>query len=215
MFAGHIQDLEEEIAFFQAMEGPPPPVVPVGELHALALDSQSVHTGPVNKQTQAGLDLLLETPVATEMSAVVEIAIQWGNKSPKARTAVVKDMSNWYKTKSCRVNNDRLYKRALDGLWSRIQLSPAKDDLLQRLWEECHESLHMCCEGHISRLCNVMCGFDDAFKAPVSVGEMLQQRMSAIAEMDLDVHHKVGHAWAVFEELATPMEERMSWLEAF
>lgn len=214
-FVLYAQVLEEEIAFFDVLH-PPAAVVPVGELHALALDNQSVHTAPVNKQTQECLDLLLATPVAdTEASAVVEIASLWGEKHPKSLVAVVKDMRSWYKTKTCRTKDDYLYKRALDGLWSRIKLSPVKDELLQRLWEECHESLKMCCEGHISRLCNVMCGFDDAFKAPVSVGEMLQQRMSAIAELEVSVHHKVGEAWAVFEELAIPMGERMAWLEAF
>jgi hypothetical protein len=214
-FTTYAQVLEEEIAFFRVLH-PPPGVVPIGELHALALDNQSVHTAPVNKQTQECLDLLLATPVAdSEASSVVEIASLWGDKHPKSLAAVVKDMRAWYKTKTCRSKDDHLYKRVLDGLWARIQLSPAKGELLQRLWEECHESLNMCCEGHISRLCNVMCGFDDAFKAPVSVGEMLQQRMSAIAELEMDVHHKVGEAWAVFEELAIPMGERMAWLEAF
>ena len=211
-----INTLDEDIAFHRNHLVPVLPVMPLGELHALSLDTQSVHTAPVNKQTQEGLDLLLDTHVEpSDICTITGIASSWDNKSPKAIASVVKDMRTWYKTKTCRTKNDYLYKRALDGLWSRIQLSPAKDDLLQRLWEECYESLKMCCEGHISRLCNVMCGFDDEFKAPVSIGEMLQQKMSAIAEMDIDVHHKVGEAWVVFEELAVPMEERMSWLEAF
>lgn len=215
-FVLYAEMLEEEIAFYHQVNPPAAAVVPLGELHALALDNQSVHTGPVNKQTQAGLDLLLEVPLEpSELSTVTEIVSLWGDKHPKSLVAVAKDMRAWYKTKTCRVKDDCLYKRALDGLWARIQLSPAKSDLVQRLWEECHESLNMCCEGHISRLCNVMCGFDDAFKAPVSVGELLQQKMSAIAEKDIHVHHKVGEAWAVFEELAIPMEERMAWLEAF
>ena len=214
-FLAYMDVLVEEIAFFHQLH--PEALVPLkGELHALSLDNQSVHTGVVNKQTQEGLDVLLETPVVqSELSAVMEIANLWTDKHPLTLVAVVKDMRNWYKTKTCRTKDDALYKRALDGLWARIKLSPAKEDLLQRLWEECHESLNMCCEGHISRLCNVMCGFDDAFKAPISVGELLQQRMAAIAEKEVDVNHKVGEAWAVFEELSTPMGERMSWLSAF
>lgn len=194
----------------------PPIVVPVSELHRLSLDTQNVHTGPVNEQTQAGLDLLVETPVETsEISTLVLLESYWSTKDPKSLTAVMKDMKLWYKSVSCRTKNDRLYRRALDGLWARIQLSSAKEDLLQRLWEEALESVKMCCEGHLSRLCNVLCGFDDAFKAPVSVGELLQQRIAAIAVKDIHVHHKVGEAWAVFEELTIPMEDRMAWLEAF
>ena len=207
--------LNDELGHY--MELHPPPAVPLkGELHALSLDNQSVHTGPVNRQTLTGLDLLLETSVPlTEVSTVVEIANLWATQRPKVLMAVVKDMRNWYKTKTCRDRGDNLYRRVLDGLWTRIKLSPMKDELLQRLWEECRESVDTCCEGHISRLCNVMCGFDDAFKAPLSVADRLQMEMASIAAKEIHVHLKVGEAWAVFEELSIPMGERMAWIEAF
>ena len=109
---------------------------------------------------------------------------------------------------------DFLYRRALDGLWTRIKASPHRVELTERLWQECSEACEMCCDGHLARLCNVMVGFDDAFKPPVSAGELLQQRIASIAEMELDIHYKVGEAWKVFEELAIPMAERIPWLEA-
>jgi hypothetical protein len=124
-------------------------------------------------------------------------------------------MIRWYDSKTCRTEDDRLYQRLLDGLWTRIKLSPHKDDLVQRLWEEALESLKMCCEGHISRLCNVLVGYDETFKAPVSTGEMLQQRISAIAAEDISIPHKVVKAWEVMEELEIPREQRMEWIEAF
>jgi hypothetical protein len=61
----------------------------------------------------------------------------------------------------------------------------------------------------------VLVGFDDAFVAPVPVGEILQQKIAVIAAKDVSVEHKVGEAWRVFEELKIPMAERMPWLEAF
>jgi hypothetical protein len=73
----------------------------------------------------------------------------------------------------------------------------------------------MCCDGHINRLVNVMSGFDEQFAPEVPVGERLQQRIGLIAGKDIAVEHKVGEAWAVFEELKIPMDERMPWLEAF
>ena len=77
------------------------------------------------------------------------------------------------------------------------------------------ESLGKCCEGHISRLCNVLVGFDDSFKPVVSAGELLQQKLAAIAERDIQVEYKVGEAWILFEELGIPIEERNAWIEAF
>jgi hypothetical protein len=188
---------------------------PKTELEALSRDNQNVHTPAVNKQTQDAVTALLETPVAVGQDTLVELQEAWRTRPSVSRKSVLKDVSRWYKTSMCRVEEDYLYQRLLDGLWTRIKLSPNKEDLVQRLWEECFESLKMCCEGHISRLCNVLVGYDETFKAPVSAGEMLQQRIAAIAGEDISVPHKVVKAWEVMEELQIPREQRMEWIEAF
>lgn len=214
------ETLEEEIAFWQELHRMPRAVVPQSDLHRLSLDGQSVHTKEVSKQTNETLKLLLETPVEPDdVSSLDRITWEWCDKpynpGSKAFRDVMKDMRRWYAVSECRTENDWLYKRALDGLWARIKVSPMKDELLQRLWEEAYESLKMCCEGHISRLCNVFVGFDEAFKPQVSVGELLQQKMAAIAEKDIPIERKVGEAWLVFEELKIPREQRLDWIEAF
>ena len=99
-------------------------------------------------------------------------------------------------------------------------LNAEKDDerrteLFRRLWEECAESVGMCCEGHISRLCNVLVGFDEAFQPPVPFGEILQSKMAAIAGLDISDDEKRRQANAFFDEHGTPAEERTAWLEAF
>jgi len=188
---------------------------PKTELEGLARDNQNVHTAAVNKQTADGLTALLETDVAVDQHTLVELQGAWRSRPLASRKSVLKDVTRWYQTKTCRTEDDYLYQRLLDGLWTRIKLSPHKDDLVQRLWEECSESLKMCCEGHISRLCNVLVGYDETFKAPVSAGEMLQQRISAIAAEEISLPHKVVKAWEVMEELQIPREQRMDWIEAF
>lgn len=208
LFLQHAEVLEEEIIFMEDAYRPPPQLK--GELHALALDSQNVHTGAVNTQTATGLDILLNTPVPESQVTLDELTEAWAGKD--MLSPVLQDVRKWHRTKTCRDLNDNLYRRALDGLWVRIKDMP---ELVQRLWEECVESVGMCCDGHLSRLCNVMVGFDDAFKPVVSVAEVLQQKMAAIAGKDVASHVKVGEAWAVFEELAIPMDQRMAWLEAF
>jgi len=60
----------------------------------------------------------------------------------------------------------------------------------------------------------VLVGFDDAFEPPVPKGEILQQKMAAIAGLDVDTDEKVRQATAVFEELEIPESEREPWLEA-
>jgi hypothetical protein len=89
-----------------------------------------------------------------------------------------------------------------------------RGELVKRLWEECVESLDMCCEGHISRLANVFVGFDSAFKSPASPNEMLQAQIAEIAQMKLRLETKLAKANAVMDELKVPVEERAPWLEA-
>ena len=214
--------LDEEIAFWEELHVLPQNVVPVSDLHRLALDGQNVHTKEVTTQTNEGLEILLNTPpVDIRFNALEDITWEFCDKpwrkpdDRKTFRAVLKDMRRWYETPTCREENDWLYKRVLDGLYARIQASPLKEELIKRVWEEAVDSLGMCCDGHITRLCNVLVGFDEAFKPPVSVGEILQQKMAAIAAKDITVERKVGEAWVVFEDLGIPREQRLDWLEAF
>lgn len=201
-----VEDVRDELEIMNVVERTTPTQT---ELQRLASDSQNVHTGPVNKQTKANEEILLSTPVPTNPNTLKEISNKLCNKK------VVKDINKWYNAKTCRNTNDYLYKRLLDTLWIRIKSSEHKEELTKRLQEETLESLKMCCEGHISRLCNVLVGFDDEFKAVVSTGELLQQKIAGIANKDIGVEYKVGEAWIIFEELGIPIEERNAWIEAF
>lgn len=203
--------LEDEWRWFLRVR-PPPKEIATSELHALALDAQNVHTGAVNRQTSTTLALLLDTPVPPRQDTMAEVREVW--KGRKGRADVIKDIDRWYSTSECREVDDWLYERALDGLWARIWDSDHKAALVERLWEECSDAVGVCCEGHLSRLANVLVGFDDEAKPEVSVGELLQQKIAAIAELDLSIEDKVGHAWAVFDELAIPMDQRIEWVDA-
>ena len=219
VFNSHMNALEDEIEYVAMIHGNPVPEIglppaPPDSLAALARDSQNVHTGPVNKQTMEGLEMFTKVEVSDKPNTLTELAEAWADKHWKSLDSTLADIRKWYRTKFCLAPGDNMYRRALDGLWALIKTSPHRIELTERLWEECCEARDKCCGGHLARLCNVMCGFDDAFKPPVPVGELLQQRISAIAEKEMDIHLKVGEAWLVFEELAIPMNDRMPWLEA-
>jgi hypothetical protein len=212
-YTGLAEMLDEELVFWGQLHVLPEGVAVKSDLHRLSLDAQNVHTKEVNALTNDSLALLLSTDVSPDQNTLADLNELWANK--KGFKSVKKDMLRWYETATCREDNDRLYKRTLDGLWANIKMSKFKNDLLERLWEECFESVKMCCDGHISRLCNVLVGFDDAFKPEIPIGVLLQQKMSAIAAKDVRVEYKVGEAWAVFEELNIPRDQRLDWLEAF
>lgn len=190
---------------------------PVRPLARFAQDRQNVHTAAIVRQTNAGEEKLLAVktdgkPVGLKILRV--FAARAGHLHHVLE--VMNDVDHWYRQMNCRINGDRLYGRVLEGLWTLIQQQPeaTRHELQRRLWEEMCESVAMCCEGHLSRLVNVMVGFDESFKPPVSVGEMLQTKMSAIAGGSLSNEEKLAQARVVMAELAVPDAEQTAWLEA-
>ena len=173
-------------------------------LQRLAHDNQNVHTAEVNAQTKRAIDILTSVPMPHLQSTLQEI-------KSKVNPNTYYDVTGWYAVQ----DNDRLYKRLLDGCVAYINASSHKTELWTRLCQEMDESVTKCWMGHITRLCNTFVGFDDRFAAPVPVGELLQQRMSAIAAKDIETEAKIDEAIAVLDELNVPDSERAAWLDAF
>jgi len=207
-----------------AEDQPPPP--PMGPLGRLAADRQNVHTTAVTQQTNDNLDLLLEATPSTP-GDTLSILTRWWMAVMRPPFEdywrVMEDVRHWYGKRTCRKTNDTLYKRVLEGLVEKVLLATDDrtpeanalfEELVKRTWEECEESVGMCCDGHLSRLANVLVGFDEAFRPPVAVGEMLQQKIAAIAELKVSAKHKLQRAVAVMDELKVPVEDRAPWLEA-
>lgn len=198
-------DVREHLRMYHVLH--PEEATQTTDLQRLAQDNQNVHTKEVNEQTTETQEFLLKTLVPKGQDTLVELESAWYEKETKK---VMKDIRMYYKL----LDNDHLYQRVLDGLWAHIQEHPHRSELIERLWEEATESVTKCYHGHMSRLSNVLVGFTDEVKADVPVGEILQQKIAVIAEKQIPTTHKVGEAWAVFEELHVPMVERDAWIEA-
>jgi hypothetical protein len=212
---GHVPQAQPAVA--------PPRPAPVGDgLDALAYDSQNVHRAVVARQTNANMDLILATPdVPNNVRSHELLAMEWLAMRVAPWTQVrrvVDDIYAWRAKDTCRMLNDQLYRRLINALVMRVRRMTnveLRTEVTRRIYEECEEAVGYCCEGHISRLCNVLVGFDDAFKPPVPFGEILQAKMAAIAGMDIELDGKVKLAMEFFDEHKVPQEERMAWLDAF
>ena len=231
-FGGHVDEFRQYWTWVEhGMHGPepvfePPPPIRVPrvddrELARLVRDNQNVHTAYVSRQTNEAVDRLLAVVVPDSQQTELTLVRNWVLMSPPPRMGnlirTMSDVNRWFHQSTCRENNDRLYNRVMRGLVALVNQQPeeARRELFKRLWEECYESVNMCCEGHISRLCNVMVGFDDAFQPPVSTGEVLQTKMAMIAGLDVPTEMKRTHAIAVMNELGVPEDQRAAWLDAF
>ena len=200
-----------------------PPAQPLGQMGRLAVDTQNVHREVVVKQTNSNVELLLGEEHAADQDTLGWVTGWWMHQptAPAFETfwRVMEDVRHWYGKRTCKSTSDYLYRRVLDGLVSKVAKvaegnAELHGELTKRLWEECNEAVGMCCEGHISRLANVLVGFDETFKPPVPVGEILQTKLAAIAGMKLSPKLKLQKAVAVMDELNLPAAERGPWLEA-
>lgn len=203
---------------------PDPPPVPraQNDLARIAADNQNVHTRIVSQQTNRGLEKLLAAGVGRSAIRGPEwIGARWlvkcyGRWEDVSRT--IADMKHWYNLRMCRTQDDRLYQRALDGLYWMIRDiddEEIRNELYKRVFEECVESVGLCCDGHISRLCNVLVGFDEAFTSQFTFGESVQNRMATIYGMEIDTPEKIRLAIEFFNDYGVAETERVSWLEAF
>ena len=190
-----------------------------GQLAALANDNQNVHTGPVNKQTRTSLHIMTSADVPQGQKTLDEILTAWVTDLQVGTqiSEVYKDMLTWASKKTVIQDDDYLYRRALRGLWAMIKKydGEIRLELTKRLWEECNESVSMCAQGHLSRLANVLVGFDAQFKSPQSLKESLQNALAYISMQDEPLTEKIEKATAVMDELEVPLEERQAWLDAF
>jgi hypothetical protein len=203
----------------QAVEVVVPPQRP-RELQALARDAQNVHTQVVTAQTNAATEKLLAAVVPDDQQTEKSMIRAWLSGVHTGWNRILStatDVNRWFNTKTCRAPDDMLYRRMLRGLIAMINRTDdeQRTELYKRLWEECHESVGMCCEGHLSRLCNVLVGFDETFQPPVSLGELMQQKMAAISGLDVPEEEKRRQAIQWFDEHAVPEPERVAWLDAF
>lgn len=205
----------------------PDPVAPAAarapELGRIALDRQNVHTRIVSEQTNKIQAKLFEKGGDTNkrLSQFPKMAIAtWlmkGWLSFDRLPDLSRDLHRFYSLKMVRQENDYLYRRMFNAAATIIKNEPDRErqmELTRRLCEECVESIGMCAEGHLTRLCNVFVGFDDAFQPPVAVGELLQQKIAAISTMDVPLEERLKQARAVFAELHIPDAEQAPWVEA-
>lgn len=204
--------------FINAPRRPPPRT----ELEGFARDTQNIHTRVVTEQTNTALNILLNAEVPAGQKTVTESHMAFMGHIAAGRIAtslekigdVDRDVKRWYRVSSCRADGDYLYKRTLDGLWAKIKTSSERQELEIRLWQEMVDSLGMCCDGHISRLTNVLSGFDEAFAPQLSPAELLQNRMAVISGMDGGIILQVAEALTAFKELKVPQDQWEAWIDA-
>ena len=196
---------------------PPPPDTRT-ELQRLAQDTQNVHTAPVSQQTNRGIEELMKLTVPPEQNTLHELRTTWTAiyTGRAVDERIYHDMALWYNQPTCCKENDWLYKTLLDRLLVKIKSfkdAAVKRQLFMRLQQECADSYHMCCIGHINRIINVMVGFDESFQPSIPKGEILQNKFAMFSQIEDDTE-KYVQATALLAELGVVGDEAAVWLDA-
>jgi len=200
-------------------------------LLSLALDTQNIHTGAVNVKANEAMDSILKTVVSEGCGIFEVIILLWhvwvGDlMTPLSNSSLFKSVDHDIKTHALNIFyiNEKgetvqefRYQRLLCCVVQKIQRnnSETRQELYVRLWEECVDSLGMCFQGHMSRLCNVFSGFDPDLPLVASRGEQIQAAFQDLSTKNPFFFEKKKEAFKIFEKFLIEDEEtKRGWLSA-
>lgn len=206
-------------------------------LLTLASDKQNVHTGAINVKANEAMDSILKTVVPFGFSAFLLpevlnlIWFRWNNteqivSKPRfldyewpLRTDMKRHAMEIFYLRTGEEGDELVqelrYKRLLCCVVAKIEQSHSemRNELYIRLWEECLDSLGMCFQGHMSRLCNVFSGFDPGLPLVASRGEQIQAAFQDLSTKNILFSQKKEEAFKIFEKFSIEDEEtRKGWL---
>jgi hypothetical protein len=189
-------------------------------LAGLAGDGQNVHTQAVVNQTNDGITIIRKTLIPKGQKTLDEIFNAWISLFPECIeliSPVYEDMQKWGTCRTVIKKGDFEYRKVLRGIWAKIKTyeGDIRLELIKRLWEECYESVGMCAQGHLSRLANVLVGFDETIKPPSSTKQYFQEKIANLSRKNLPTEEKIRLATELMDEVELPQDERTPWLEAF
>lgn len=193
-------------------------------LLTLALDKQNIHTGAVNVKANEAMDSILKTVVSEGCIFQVIFLLYdvWYTSWASSRffgllhnDIKTHALDIFYINEKGETVQELRYQRLLCCVVQKIENSETRDELYVRLWEECVDSLGMCFQGHMSRLCNVFSGFDPDLPLVASRGEQIQAAFQDLSTKNLSFFEKKKEAFKIFETFLIEDEEtKKGWLSA-
>ena len=186
---------------------------PVGsiDLEAFARDPESVHRSSVQDTLQQGLDFLMAIPLVPGTNAFHEILNEYITANLfRTKRNICKTLAVDLDTLSVQIGTHLIvYTDLLDHLWAYIKGHEHKDALVKRLMEELEEGVDTCGNGKVSRLVNVLAGFEEGL-ASADLQEAFQSKMAALRSAP----DRLQQAQELFREYTIPVDEQRSWLQA-
>jgi hypothetical protein len=183
------------------------------ELEAFALDRQNVHTTVVVSAVKTMITKVLEIPVPVEyrtetMKTLSEVIDQC---QPPLK-AVWQMAAKYCNNEDIYDMGPGIYAKVLNAVWQFIKTSEHQQDLKDILKAELTDSIGMCAQGNLSRICNVLSGYMEGLDVR-SDREVLGDKLAQLREIE-DVQQRIHVGRALLHNLHIPETEWAPWLEA-
>ena len=179
-------------------------------------DKQNVHTAVAVKQTKDIVDKILKIPVPEEYrwntsycSKTPGEIITDCKLTPKAAWQMQAKYSQEENIYEMGVG---IYGKVLDGVWQYIKSSKDKADVISALRVELEDSVGMCAQGNLSRICNILAGFMDGVGSQESLAEILGRELPRLIQI-IDPRTRMKEAINLMSNNNVPKDERMIWIE--
>jgi len=181
------------------------------DLEAFARDPQSVHRSSVQESLQKGLDFLMTVPITPPLDSFNEIVNEYmGADLFRQKRPVCLALALDIDTLSVQIGPQLIvYADLLNHLWAYIRGHEHKGELVKRLMEELEEGMNTCGNGKVSRLVNVLAGFEEGILV-ADLESAFQSKMAALRSLP----DRLYSAQELFREYAIPVDEQESWLQA-
>ena len=186
-------------------------VLPSAALRVFGADHENVHTPVATGPTEQALAVIAAWPDES-IDLWDRLVLTLGLDTEALWTEVEWDV------KRC-ISFGYTYGLILERMVAKIDSKELEiqKELFRRLTEEIVEGVGLCAQGKMTRLANVLRGFDpeiDACVSPVPSREQFQNRFVVITKSMLPIPMQKELALQLMEECLIPEGEREGWLAA-
>jgi hypothetical protein len=183
----------------------------LGELERFANDNQNVHLTATVQMVKTVVDRVLKIPVPEEFHGsrtVGEMILH----VPMPPDSVQWFVKKYFADEDIYEYGHGIYAKVVNAVWQYVRSSPDKKDLCSILATEIQDSIGMCAQGNLTRICNVLAGYLEGVNTETQ-GEQLQRRMAKLMELETP-EDRIREGKKILEELAVPLDQQDAWIEA-
>jgi len=178
-------------------------------LESLSKDKQNIHTKPIVETVLIRAKELINLSKDSSNEDVFFYLLSDELLSNKAKENL---NSYFYANDSIYELPKPTYRLVLQGLWKYIQSkSPSiREEMIERLRQELEDNVGTCAQGNLSRLTNVLNGYDkNIVESQISLSDIMSQISK---EKNLSIRKK--KAIEVLKKHKVSKEEYNAWMEA-